>query len=108
MNPFAIRAEEYNIEKKDFLVTLVCLLWKGAAGNASAVERDVIAHTLGAYFSHHFSQEAPAPLSFNGFYEFALRGTSLGSKPRNALLLIPTNFVMCSRNSIRVVSMSIS
>lgn len=29
MNPFAISAAECNIEKKDFLVTLIGLLWKG-------------------------------------------------------------------------------
>ena len=71
MNPFAIQPEEYNIEKKEFLVTLVCLLWKGAEGQISQVERDVIAHTISAYFNHFFEQ-ADAVLSFNTFYEYAL------------------------------------
>jgi conjugation system TraG family ATPase len=71
MNPFAIKAEEYNIEKKDFLVTLICLLWKGAEGQVSQVERDVISHTISAYFSAGFGSE-PTDLSFNTFYEFAL------------------------------------
>lgn len=72
MNPFAIQPEEYNIEKKEFLVTLVCLLWKGAEGQISQVERDVIAHTISAYFNQYFEQ-AGSVLSFNTFYEFALK-----------------------------------
>lgn len=57
MNPFQIRAEEYNIEKKDFLVTLIGLLWKGADGQFTQVERDVIAHVLSAYFGQYFDQD---------------------------------------------------
>jgi conjugation system TraG family ATPase len=72
MNPFAISAEEYNIEKKDFLVTLISLLWKGAEGQVSQVERDVISHTISAYFSGKFVETTPE-LSFNTFYEFALQ-----------------------------------
>ncbi len=71
MNPFAIKAEEYNIEKKDFLVTLICLLWKGAEGNISQVERDVISHTISAYFNEQFAGNNPV-MDFNSFYEFAL------------------------------------
>ena len=71
MNPFAIKVEEYNIEKKDFLVTLICLLWKGADGNISQVERDVISHTISAYFNEQFAGDNPA-MDFNSFYEFAL------------------------------------
>ncbi|UOE52579.1 TraG family conjugative transposon ATPase [Mucilaginibacter sp. SMC90] len=72
MNPFAITPDEYNIEKKDFLVTLICLLWKGAEGHISQIERDVIAHTVSAYFSYYFSLKSPE-LNFNSFYEFALK-----------------------------------
>jgi len=71
MNPFAITPDEYNIEKKDFLVTLICLLWKGAEGHISQIERDVIAHTVSAYFAYHFVEENP-DLNFNSFYDFAL------------------------------------
>lgn len=55
MNPFKIREDEYNIEKKDFLCTLIGLLWKGAEGQISLVERDVIAQTLSSYYSQYFS-----------------------------------------------------
>lgn len=70
MNPFQIRPEEYNIEKKDFLSTLIGLLWKGADGTFSQVERDVIAHVISAYYETHFA--SGAVLNFNSFYEFAL------------------------------------
>lgn len=56
MNPFAINEDEYNIEKKDFLITLISLLWKGAEGHISQVERDVISQTISAYYSNYFSK----------------------------------------------------
>ncbi|MFD1771355.1 TraG family conjugative transposon ATPase [Sphingobacterium suaedae] len=76
MNPFAITEEEYNIEKKEFLVTLICLLWKGAEGTVSTVERDVISSVLSAYYASFFDHSAVLQvekLDFNSFYEFAIR-----------------------------------
>ncbi|MGE6221174.1 TraG family conjugative transposon ATPase [Nubsella zeaxanthinifaciens] len=78
MNPFAITESEYNIEKKDFLCTLVSLLWKGAEGNVSAIERDVIANVISAYYGEYFGLdggllEKVIGLNFNSFYEFALK-----------------------------------
>lgn len=77
MNPFAIGEHEYNIEKKDFLCTLISLLWKGAEGIVSTVERDVISNTISAYYSLYFdpvkdAQSQISELDFNSFYEFAL------------------------------------
>jgi conjugation system TraG family ATPase len=77
MNPFAISQEEYNIEKKEFLITLICLLWRGADGTVNNVERDVIAMLISAYFTSYFSDEVRdghviGSLNFNSFYEFAL------------------------------------
>ncbi|MEJ2880392.1 TraG family conjugative transposon ATPase [Pedobacter sp. GR22-6] len=74
MNPFAISESEYNIEKKDNLITLICLLWRGAEGTVSNVERDVISLVLSAYYRQHFSTESRSAsfLSFNSFYEFAI------------------------------------
>jgi type IV secretory pathway VirB4 component len=63
MNPFQIRPDEYNIEKKDFLSTLIGLLWKGADGTFSQVERDVIAHVISAYYHQYFNQEKLPPLT---------------------------------------------
>ncbi|QEM06218.1 TraG family conjugative transposon ATPase [Mucilaginibacter rubeus] len=70
MNPFRITEAEYNIEKKDFLCTLIGVTWKGAEGTLSPVERDVIANVISAYYSTFFAENGD--LSFNTFYEFAL------------------------------------
>jgi len=56
MNPFAINEGEYNIEKKDFLKTLVSLLWKGAEGSVNQVESDVIMQVISSYYSNFFSK----------------------------------------------------
>ncbi|MDB5145762.1 MAG: Conjugation system ATPase, TraG family protein [Mucilaginibacter sp.] len=63
MNPFLITEAEYNIEKKEFLGTLVGLLWKGTEGTFSPVERDVIAHVISAYYNQYFNQEKLPSLS---------------------------------------------
>jgi conjugation system TraG family ATPase len=70
MNPFRITESEYNIEKKDFLCTLIGVAWKGAEGNFTPVERDVVANVISAYYSKFFCEAGE--LSFNTFYEFAL------------------------------------
>ncbi len=70
MNPFRITEAEYNIEKKDFLCTLIGVTWKGAEGTLSPVERDVIANVISAYYSTFFAKNGD--LSFNTFYEFSL------------------------------------
>lgn len=76
MNPFAITEEEYNIEKKDFLKTLISLLWKGADGAITQVENDMIAQVISSYYSYVFDKEdidkEPIVMNFNSFYEFAL------------------------------------
>ncbi|AYL95320.1 TraG family conjugative transposon ATPase [Mucilaginibacter celer] len=70
MNPFRIDQTEYNIEKKDFLCTLIGVAWKGADGLFSPVERDVVANVVTAYYGEFFAKNGE--LSFNTFYEFAL------------------------------------
>lgn len=81
MNPFAISQDEYNIEKKDFLVTLITLLWKGANGEVSQIETDVITQVISSYYAVYFqgivvfdshAGGTISELSFNSFYEFAL------------------------------------
>jgi conjugation system TraG family ATPase len=74
MNPFSISEAEYNIEKKDFLITLICLLWRGSEGTVSNIERDVISLVISSYYRHYFSAEdiGILKLDFNSFYEFAL------------------------------------
>lgn len=76
MNPFAFGEDEFNIEKIDFLCTLISLLWKGADGILTNVENDVIAQVVMDYYQAHFFQAGDSQrteLSFNTFYEFALK-----------------------------------
>jgi conjugation system TraG family ATPase len=70
MNPFYFTQDEYNIEKKDFLCTLIGVCWKGAEGTLGPVERDVIADVISAYYDSGFG--ADRVLKFDTFYEFAL------------------------------------
>jgi conjugation system TraG family ATPase len=70
MNPFRITEEEYNIEKKDFLCTLIGVAWKGAEGTFSPVERDVVANVISSYYSKFFADKGE--LNFDSFYEFAM------------------------------------
>jgi conjugation system TraG family ATPase len=70
MNPFKMTEEEYNIEKKDFLCTLIGVAWKGAEGSMTPVERDVIANVISAYYAENFPVNGV--LKFDTFYDFAL------------------------------------
>jgi conjugation system TraG family ATPase len=49
------------------------LLWKGAGGSVSTIERDVLTATVSGYYAEAFSTGSLIDLSFNGFYEFALK-----------------------------------
>jgi len=71
-NPFAIAESEFNIEKKDYLLTLISVLWKSAEGKVSQVESDVISNTISAYYASYFKGEGVKRLCFDSFYDFAL------------------------------------
>ena len=74
MNPFAISEQEYNIEKKDFLLTLILVCFRGAGGEVSQLERDVIAEVINAYYAEWFGNENTviSQLDFDSFYRFAM------------------------------------
>lgn len=55
MNPFIMKKEEYNLEKKEFLQTLISLLWKGADGKITSIETDVLAEVITAYYATYFN-----------------------------------------------------
>ena len=57
MNPFLMSKEEYNLEKKEFLITLTGLLWKGADGVISQVEHDVLTDVVSSYYENFFEQK---------------------------------------------------
>ncbi|QPH40534.1 TraG family conjugative transposon ATPase [Pedobacter endophyticus] len=72
MNPFFISEAEYNIEKKDFLKTLIGLLLKGADGTVSQIEDTVFSNVLSAYYSDFFLGKADFALCFDSFYYYSL------------------------------------
>jgi conjugation system TraG family ATPase len=74
MNPFRIGENEYNEEKREFLKSLIGLLWKGADGFLNQVEDSVLMSTIQAYYKVYFSKGGKdrTLLSFNTFYEFSM------------------------------------
>lgn len=57
MNPFIMSEKEFNIEKKDFLVALIAIIWKGADGRLSQVEEDLIAYIVTDFYRTYFNQQ---------------------------------------------------
>lgn len=57
MNPFLMEEDEYNLEKKEFLITLTGLLWKGADGILSQVEHDVLTDVVTSYYDNYFNSK---------------------------------------------------
>lgn len=56
MNPFRISREEYNEEKREFLKSLITLLWKGADGSLTTVEDTLISNTVNEYYRQYFAK----------------------------------------------------
>ncbi len=74
MNPFRIKQEEFNEEKREFLRSLIGLIWKGVDGSLSQIEDTVLANVIEAYYDDYFenmSLDLTYP-SFNSFYEFSI------------------------------------
>lgn len=73
MNPFQISEGEYNEEKRDFLKSLISLLWKGSDGSVTQVEDGVISQLIVGYYELYFgaNKEERKKLSFNSFYDYA-------------------------------------
>jgi len=79
MNPFALTQEEFNLEKKDFLKTLVALLWKGADGKLSQVEDTLLSNVISSYYYEYFYLDSgpqnahrPNKLNFDSFYLYSV------------------------------------
>lgn len=79
MNPFALSKKEFNLEKKDFLKTLVALLWKGAEGQLTQIEDTVISNVISSYYYEFFwldpgpqNPRRPEKLNFDTFYAYSI------------------------------------
>lgn len=54
MNPFFITREENNIEKQNFLKSLILLLWKGSDGDVTKTEDGIIEDVIKLYYDFYF------------------------------------------------------
>ncbi len=74
MNPFRIEQAEYNEEKREFLVSLLGIIWKGAEGSLTGVEHTVLSSVVKEYYHQFFSEKHPdqQSLSFNSFYVYSM------------------------------------
>ena len=78
MNPFKIDKEEYNEEKRDFLKSLIILLWKGSDGTVEKVEDSLLTEVITKYYNAYWNpnendNNKVESLSFNSFYDFSLK-----------------------------------
>ncbi|MCK5210356.1 MAG: TraG family conjugative transposon ATPase, partial [Cyclobacteriaceae bacterium] len=72
MNPFHFSEKEFNEEKKEFLKSIIGVVWKGADGSLSQIEDSVLSNVIQAYYTDFFSDNSENPcLSFNTFYVFS-------------------------------------
>lgn len=55
MNPFRITLEENNIEKRNFLKSLILLIWKGADAKVNNVEEMLIDTVIAKYYDYYFN-----------------------------------------------------
>lgn len=54
MNPFRIRIVEYNEEKREFLKSLIALIWKGSDGSINQVEDTLLSNVISSYYNNYF------------------------------------------------------
>lgn len=73
MNPFKIAKEEVNIEKINFLKNLILQIWKGSEGIVTKTEDRLIGQAIEEYYRSYFTGRIDASLSFNSFFDFAVR-----------------------------------
>jgi len=73
MNPFRINREEFNEEKREFLKSLIGLLWKGSDGTISQIEDSVLSSVVSAYYEDFYAKKRETKyLSFQTFYDFSI------------------------------------
>ncbi len=54
MNPFLISREEFNLEKINFLKSLIFVIWKGTAGTVTTVEDRLMERVIQTYYKFYF------------------------------------------------------
>ena len=72
MNPFKIEEIENNEEKRQILVSLVGLIWKGVDGKLNQVEDSILSKCVADYYTDYFSNDGiVAELKFDTYYKFS-------------------------------------
>ncbi|MEM9364088.1 MAG: TraG family conjugative transposon ATPase [Bacteroidota bacterium] len=73
INPFKFNKTEYNTEKKEYIKTLIGVLWKGAEGKLTQLEDSLLLEIITCYFNEIFVEgNASVDASFNGFYIYSI------------------------------------
>lgn len=91
-NPFDF--EEYTIDKKEFLVSLLIFLWKGTDNKTSREEKNVLSKYLDDYFQKIQNDVTTKPC-FNTFYEYILENDIIGGNlffNKNSFLFSTADF----------------
>lgn len=57
MNPFQLKLEELNIEKKEFIATLILLLWGKPSEKITQVEKEIINECINSYYDTFFNSK---------------------------------------------------
>jgi conjugation system TraG family ATPase len=73
MNPFRIELIELNDERRQFMISLVGVIWKGQDGIMTPIEETILLKVMSDYYADYFGERNKVEqLCFNSFYEFAL------------------------------------
>lgn len=73
MNPFKVARAEYNEEKREFLKSLLSVLWKGTETTLNQVEDSALMGVIKDYYSEYWQETGKVQsLSFNTFYEYSI------------------------------------
>tara|TARA_R110000764_G_scaffold148971_1_gene236745 strand:- start:714 stop:3167 length:2454 start_codon:yes stop_codon:yes gene_type:complete len=72
MNPFLFGRSEYNEEKRDFIKSLISVIWKGTDGTISQVESSALIEVISSYYQEAFKDDNFI-LGFNTFYDFSIK-----------------------------------
>ena len=75
MNPFRISHKEYNEEKREFIKSLIGLIWKGPDSILTQVEDTILSNVVESYYREHWKNPdaKSKDLSFNSFYEYSIK-----------------------------------
>ena len=73
MNPFRIEAVELNEERRQFMISLIGVIWKGPDGILTQIEETILLKVISDYYADYFGErQMVTSLRFDTFYLFAL------------------------------------